>query len=117
MKAALAVLLLLTAAKKKPAPKAPTPSTESVIHKTLDSAQDKVAACVLDGAAAGKWTVTVKLKLTLNSAGQIMGAKVGVTPDAAKTATCVEGVVRALTFPKSTGPIVDVDREWTFSSQ
>jgi len=114
---ALAALLALAAGggKKKAAP-APQPATDALIHKALDSSQDKVQACVLDGAAPGKWTVTVKLKLTLNSAGQIMAADVKVTPDAPKTAGCVEGVIRGLTFPKIAGPLTNVDREWTFSS-
>ena len=59
----------------------------------------------------------MKLKLTLNSAGQIMGADVKVTPDAPKTASCVEGAVRGLTFPKNIeGPLTNVEREWSFSS-
>jgi hypothetical protein len=115
---ALAALLALAAGagKKKPAP-APHPTTDALIRKALDSSQDKVQACVLDGAPQGKWTMTVKLKLTLDSAGQIMGADVKVTPDAPKTASCIEGVIRGLSFPKSiAGPLTNVDREWSFSS-
>jgi hypothetical protein len=114
---ALAALLLLTAGKKKAPAKPPPPSSDKLIHQALDGAQDKVAACVIENVTDPKFNVTVKVHLTLNSAGQVMGTKVAVTPDAPKTATCVEGVVRALSYPKSTGPLVDVDREWNFSQQ
>jgi hypothetical protein len=115
---ALAALLLLTAGKKKaPAKPPPPPATDKLIHQALDGAQDKVAACVIESVTDPKFNVTVKVHLTINSAGQLMGAKIVVTPDAPKTVSCVDEVMHGLTFPKSTGPIVDVDREWNFSQQ
>ena len=114
-----AVCSIALAAKKKPAP-APSASatTEAAIKKALDGAQEQVASCVVSGAPAGKWSLTAQIKLSITGAGQIMSLKIGLTPEPAgadKTRDCVEKVLRAVAFPKSNAPLINVDREWSFS--
>lgn len=103
-------------AKPKPAPV----SAEAEISKALDAAEAKVGGCVMDAAGPGTWTRVVRVKLALNSAGQLMSSKVEQTPDdaaAAKARPCIEDVLQGTTFPKHGGPIANADREWTFSTE
>jgi hypothetical protein len=108
--------------KKVPPPAKPATNiaTEVAIKKTLDSAEEKVGACVLEHAGPGGWTLVVKAKLSINSAGQLLGDTVTFTPEgpaADKTRACIDGVLKALTWPKSPAPMVNAEREWTFSTE
>ena len=116
----LASLALAAPKKKKPVPKsAANVATETEIKKTLDGAEAKVGACVLDN-TPGAFTLVVKAQLMLNSAGQLLGSTVTLAPEgegAAKTRVCIDDVLKTLTWPKSTGPIVNAEREWTFRAE
>lgn len=114
------------APKKKKAPPPPPPksaaniATEVAVKKTLDGAEEKVGGCVLDTAPPGPIKQVVKAALTLNSAGQLMGTTLTLTPEgesAGKLKKCIDDVLRGLTWPKSTGPIVNAEREWTFETK
>ncbi|MEW5739984.1 MAG: hypothetical protein AB1938_13715 [Myxococcota bacterium] len=105
--------------KKAPAKPAPTPA-EKLISQALDGAEEKVGGCVLESASAGAWTKVVKVKVSLNGAGQMMNATVAIQPvdeSAAKTQACVEAVLQATAWPKSGGPLATAEREWTFSTE
>ncbi len=107
--------------KKKPAPKpAANLVTEAAIKKTLDGAEEKVGQCVLEHNPGGGWTLVVKAKVALNSAGQLMGTTLTMTPDGPtgeKTKKCIDGVLQTLSWPRSQAPLVNAEREWTFSTQ
>jgi hypothetical protein len=99
-------------AKKKPPPKS---DVEASLRKALDSGQQKVADCVLSYAPDGAWSQTVKVKISINSAGQLMGSVVTMKPSSDVARACIEKVVKALEFPKSAAPLITVEREWTFA--
>jgi hypothetical protein len=110
--------------KKKPAPPPPKTAaniaTEVAVKKALDGAEEKVGGCVLESAPAGPFKQVVKAQLTLNSAGQLMGATLSLAPEIAsgdKLKKCIDDVLKGVTWPKSTGPIVNAEREWTFESR
>jgi hypothetical protein len=114
------------APKKKKGPPPPPPktaaniATEVAVKKTLDGAEEKVGGCVLENAPAGPFTQVVKAALTLNSAGQLMGTTLTISPEIAsgeKLKKCIDDVLKGLSWPKSTGPIVNAEREWTFESR
>lgn len=113
------------APKKKKAPPPPPKTaaniaTEVAVKKALDGAEEKVGGCVLENAPAGPFTQVVKAALTLNSAGQLMGTTLSLNPEIAsgeKLKKCIDDVLKGLTWPKSTGPIVNAEREWTFESR
>ena len=120
------VATLAVAGGKKKAPPPPPPktaaniATEVAIKKALDGAEQKVGGCVLDNGPAGNWTIVVKAKIALNSAGQLMGTTLTLTPDsstAEKTRQCIDAVLQTLTWPKSQAPMVNAEREWTFSTE
>ena len=126
----LAVVLLASLAlagppKKKKVPAPPPKSaanlaTEAGIKATLDGAQQKVGGCVLDNGPPGNWTIVVKAKIALNSAGQLMGTTLTMVPDgptSEPTRKCIDAVLQTLTWPKAAGPMVNAEREWTFSTQ
>jgi hypothetical protein len=120
----LAASVALGAPKKKVAPAKPKPvaniATEVAIKKTLDGAEGQVGACVLDNAGSAPFTLVVKAKLNINSAGQLLGSTVTLAPEGAsaeKTRKCIEGVLQVLTWPKSTAPLVNAEREWSFSTE
>ncbi len=106
---------------KPPPPKsAATIATEVAVKKTLYGAEAQVGGCVLENAGPAAFTLVVKAQLTLNSAGQLMGTTLSMTPEwptGEKLKKCVDGVLKGLTWPKSTGPIVNAEREWTFSTE
>lgn len=118
-----ASFVLAAPPKKKKAvpPKAPTNLViEAAIKKTLDGAEEKVGACVLEHNGPGAWTLVVKAKLTINSAGQLMGKNLTLKPEgpaAEKVKQCIGGVLDALTYPKSPAPLMNAEREWTFSTE
>jgi hypothetical protein len=109
--------------KKTPPPPPKTAAniaTEVAVKKALDGAEEKVGGCVLENAPAGPFTQVVKAALTLNSAGQLMGTTLTLTPEIAageKLKKCIDDVLKGLSWPKSTGPIVNAEREWTFESR
>ncbi len=121
----LAVLASVSlAAPPKKSKKAPRPPpavvTELEVRLVLDGGQERVGACVLEGADDGPLHQVVLVKVTLNGVGQVMGAKVKLDPEnaqATKTSECVEAVVRGLTYPKSGAPLITVEREWTFKAE
>lgn len=118
----LLVLALLAAApKKKKAPaKKPTAAsvaTEAELKRTLDAAEAKVGACVLDNAPPGPLSLKVKAKFTLNSAGQLMGRDLTLEPPNEKTGACIAAILDGLTWPKASGPLVKAEREWTFEAK
>lgn len=121
MSLVMASLALAAPKKKKVVPKsAANVATEVELKNTLDAAEAKVGACVLDNGPPGAFTVVVKAQLILNSAGQLMGSAVTVAPEsagAAKTRVCIDAVLKGLTWPKSAGPIVNAEREWTFTTE
>lgn len=116
----LSLVALSAPKKKKPVPKsAANVATELEIKKTLDGAEAKVGACVLDN-MPGAFTLVVKAQLMLNSAGQLLGSTVTLAAEgagAAKARVCIDGVLKTLTWPRSTGPIVNAEREWTFKTE
>ena len=113
------------APKKKRAPPPPPKTaaniaTEVAVKKALDGAEERVGGCVLESAPAGPFKQIVKAALTLNSAGQLMGTTLSLTPEIAsgeKLKKCIDDVLKGLSWPKSTGPIVNAEREWTFESR
>ncbi len=113
------------APKKKKAPPPPPKTaaniaTEVAVKKALDGAEERVGGCVLESAPAGPFKQIVKAALTLNSAGQLMGTTLSLTPEIAsgeKLKKCIDDVLKGLSWPKSTGPIVNAEREWTFESR
>jgi hypothetical protein len=112
--------LALAGPKKKKAPPPKPPSAEAELSKALDGAEGAVGGCVLEGTGAGSWTRVVRVKLTLNGAGQVMNSTVTLSPEepnGAKTRACIEDALKAVTYPKGTGSIATADREWTFSAQ
>ena len=121
----VASLALAAAPKKVAAPKvkpksAANVATEAAIKKALDGAAEKVGACVLDNAGSAPFTLVVKASLNINSAGQLLASTVTLTPEgpsAEKTRKCIEGVVQSLTWPKSNSPMVNAEREWSFSTE
>lgn len=106
---------------KPPPPKtASTIATEVAVKKALDGAEAQVGGCVLENAGPDAFTLVVKAQLVLNSAGQLMGTTLSLTPEwptGEKLKQCVDGVLKGLTWPKSVGPIVNAEREWTFSTE
>lgn len=103
--------------KKPPAPVKPPPTAEVDIKLALDARQEQVGACVLDSAGNELTSQLVRVSLTLNSAGQLLGADVGLEPEpaqAAKLRECVTAAVRGASFPRLKAPLVKVEREWTF---
>lgn len=110
--------------KKKPPPPPPKTAaniaTEVAVKKALDGAEEKVGGCVLESAPAGPFKQVVKAQITLNSAGQLMGTTFTLTPEIASGETlkkCLDDVLKGLSWPQSTGPIVNAEREWTFESR
>jgi hypothetical protein len=109
--------------KKVAAPKATaaTIATEVAIKKTLDGVEGKVGGCVLDNAGPAAFTLEVKAKITLNSAGQLMGTTITMAPDGGvggdKTRACIDGVLKELVWPKSNAPLINAERQWTFSTE
>lgn len=108
--------------KKKPAPKPPDAhiAPQLALKKTLDGAEGKVGACVLDNAGPAAFTLVVKAQITLNSAGQLMGTTITMPSDggnAEKTRQCIDGVLKELTWPVSNAPLINAEREWTFSTE
>ena len=112
----------LGAPKKKKVPAPPPVPPASILlqvqlKKALDGAEEKVGACVLENSPAGAFSLAAKAKITLNSAGQLMGATVSFMPEPAaaeKIRKCMEGVLQGLTWPKSPAPLVNAEREWSF---
>jgi hypothetical protein len=104
------------AAGKKARAPAPQAAIKAQLVALFARQQDAIARCVLEAMPEGKWTVVVRAKVTLDSAGQLMALDLEVRPAAPKIAACVDGVIRALSFPKSGAPMVQFEREWTFSS-
>ena len=119
----LLILLALLAAPPKKKPKAPAPPTPAVaaeIKRTLDSVEAKVGACVLDNAPPGPISLKVKANLTLNSAGQLLGRDLTLSPDGPaneKTKACIAAILDTLTWPKANGPLVKAEREWSFEAK
>lgn len=116
----MASLALAAPRKKKVVPKsAANVATEVELKKTLDAAEAKVGACVLENGPPGAFTLVVKAQLVLNSAGQLMSSTVTLpeSAGAAKMRVCIDGVLKGLTWPKSSGPIVNAEREWTFKAE
>lgn len=108
--------------KKKKAPvKKPAPvSAEAEISKALDAAEAQVGACVVDATGPGAWTRVVKVKVSLNGAGQVLNATVALAPEDVNTPrarACIEGVLQAAAYPKHAGPLATAEREWTFSTE
>lgn len=121
MAAVLASFALAAPKKKKPAPAKPAANlvTEVEIKKTLDGAEQKVGACVLDNAGPGAFTLVVRAKISLNSAGQLLGTTVALVPEnaaAEKTRQCIDLVLQGLTWPRSPAPLINAEREWQFSA-
>lgn len=120
---ALAASLSLAAppkAKKKKGPPPADVATEVALKKTLDGAEEKVGGCVLENAAPGPISLKVKAKLVLNSAGQLMSKDLLLSPEGPaneKTKACIAGVLDGLTWPRSAGPIVNAEREWSFEAK
>ena len=116
---------IAVAAPKKKKPVVPPKSAanlavETEIKKTLDGAEAKVGGCVLDNAPDGPIKQVVKAQLTLNSAGQLLGTSLSLTPDGPsgdKLKKCIDAVLQGLTWPKSAAPIVNAEREWSFESK
>lgn len=105
-------------AKKAPPPK--PPSAEAELSKALDGAEGTVGGCVLEGTGAGSWTRVVRVKLTVNGAGQVLSSTVTLSPEepnGAKTRACIEAALQTVTYPKGTGSLATADREWTFSAE
>lgn len=114
--------LAVAAPKKKKAVVKPAANiaTEVAIKKALDGAEEKVGGCVLESAGPGAFTLVVKAKVSLNSAGQLMGSTVSLAPEGAaaeKTRKCIDAVLQGLTWPKSAAPMINAEREWTFSTE
>ncbi|MFT3713650.1 MAG: hypothetical protein QM817_38825 [Archangium sp.] len=103
--------------KKKPPP--PVASVE--VKKALDERQAEVGNCVVNAEEPNtKWTQVVKVKLVLNSAGQVFSLELGIAPGNAKadaTKACIDKALRAGTWPKLPSPLVTAEREWTFAMQ
>jgi hypothetical protein len=107
-----------TPPKKKVPPKPVAPEVHEAISKALDDAEQKVGGCILEGQGGSVvWNKVVKLSLTLDSAGKLMKAKVAFEPDDVSDSvrTCVDGVLAAVTFPKTNAPLTNIERSWTFS--
>ncbi|HEY1088715.1 MAG TPA: hypothetical protein VGE37_13520 [Archangium sp.] len=115
----LVLLALLSAApKKKPKPPPPpTPAVAADIKRTLDAAEAKVGACVLDNAPPGPISMKVKATLTLNSAGQLLGRDLALAPENEKTKACIAAILDGLTWPKANAPLVKAEREWSFEAK
>lgn len=108
--------------KKAPPPPPPPPAqvTKVEVSLLLDGVQDRVAACVLEGAGDGALNQQVVVGVTLNGVGQLMAADVKLVPEnekAAATRACIEGVVRGVAFPKTGAPLVTAEREWIFKTE
>ena len=113
----LASSVAWSAAKKKK-PAVPPVDETAAVRKAFDAQQDQVANCVVTHAPAGKWSLTVKVQATLNSAGQMMSLKLGLNPEPATpgpTRDCIDKVLRAAAYPKTAAPLINVDRDWTFT--
>lgn len=121
----LASVALAAPPKKKRKPPPPKPAAnvlmEVELKKTLDGAEEKVGGCVLESAGPGAFTLMARAKVTLNSAGQLMGTTVTLvpaeTPGADKMRSCIESVLKELTWPRSSAPLINAEREWTFESR
>lgn len=108
--------------KKKSAKKPPpVPVASAEVARALDERQAEVGGCVVSGEEAGaKWTEVVKVKLVLNSAGQVFSLDLDLVPGNAKSAAtkeCIDKALRAGTWPKLPSPMVTAEREWTFAMQ
>jgi len=109
--------------KKKPKRKAKAPVTATMqaeVARALDAAEAKVGGCVVEQAGAGEWKRVVRVKVTLNGVGQVMGSTLAVEPqDAAADAMrpCIDGALREVSYPKTGAPLVNAEREWTFQMQ
>jgi len=117
-------LLLVALAAAAPAKKAKkaTPAAnaaaDAAIKKALDGEQQHIADCVVAEAPQGAWSLTVKAAVSINSAGQVMGTKISFEPAAGgseKVRACVDKVLRAVSYPKSAAPLIDISREWAFA--
>ncbi len=111
---ALVALAVLAApgAKKK----ASTAAADAAIKAALDAEQPKISECVVAGAPAGAWTKTVKATVKINSTGQVLSAEVKLEPDGPpSTRECIEKVLRAIAYPKSSGPLTSISHEWSFA--
>jgi hypothetical protein len=118
----LSCVALAGPTKKKPPPKkAPPPVASVEVARALDERQTEVGNCVVSAEAPGtKWTQVVKVKLVLNSAGQVFSLDLGLDPGNAKSQTtkeCIDKALRAGTWPKLPSPLVTAEREWTFAMQ
>lgn len=129
MKSSLVLLLLLLPllafgapkkSKKKSAPKPAVPTAADLaIRAALDGAEQQVGGCVLEY-VPGDFTLVVLAKLSLNTAGQLLGATLAFTPEqenAEKLRACIDGVLHGITFPRTTGALVQAEREWKFSTE
>jgi hypothetical protein len=121
------VCLVLAASSVLAGPKKPVKSTpppkvvsEVEVKLVLDEAQARIGACVLETADDGPLAQVVRVGVSLNGKGEVLGLSVSLEPEgakAARTRACIEDVVKGLEFPKTGGPRVSAEREWTFRAK
>lgn len=106
---------------KKPAAEQPVDAAkQEALRAVLAGLQKDIGACVVNNEAGrpGEWKQTVRVKVTLDAHGSVMENKVDLEPetaDAKDTRSCVEALVKGLTWPAPHAPLTTVEREWTFA--
>ena len=112
------LLVGLAHAKKKP-PQA----TQADYSVLLTAKQDAVQQCAMDnGISVGAQRVDVSVHLALSGKGEILSLEVhGKLTGGTQSATpalekCVEQQLRAIHFPRSDKPLIQIERSWTIST-
>lgn len=122
----LCAAVCLAAPKKKAPPPKKKPTHAQVLEDTLkrllDGAQADVGGCVVNGVEgdAPTWKQVAKVKVVLDGKGQIIEASATLVPanaNAPKTKSCIEAVLRKVTWPVTHTPLTTAEREWTFAMQ
>ena len=107
---------------RKPARKAPAP-TEKDISDALTAHQPEVQQCAVDhGIAAGAQAVDIVASLNVDGRGRVISCTVRAKMAGGQHSAveglekCVDGVLRAIQFPRTNRPMIQIERTWTVST-
>lgn len=109
----------------KPAPatgpvKKVTAKNSSLSNALLEKGPAVQQCAVEHGMDKGAKRVTVSVRVTINSTGQVVDSHINanvVDGDSSKVKSCVESVVRTAKFPSIPTPMATEERSWTVAAE
>ena len=95
--------------------------TIATLSQMLTEKSSQVQDCAVQNALdKGSGRVDIATKVTINNRGQVISINTNVTLDKGdgmtKVKDCIEGLVRAISFPPSDAPMTVIERNWTISN-